>query len=64
MIDGAVGVVDPEVDAEFAGADLLEDLLDVAGQGSRPDGPTPRNVRPAWRAIRRGSKRSANIFFM
>jgi hypothetical protein len=32
MIQGAVGIVDSEVDAELAGADLLYDRLDVAAQ--------------------------------
>ena len=63
MIDRAVGIVDSEIDGESTGADLLHDLLDVAGQGCRQVVPAS-NRRPAWRARRRGSNRSASNFFM
>ena len=45
-VDGLVGVVDPEVDAEGAGPDLLEDRFDLVRQVTDAGGPScGRTVR-------------------
>ena len=64
MIHGAVGIVDSEVDAELAGTDLLDDLLDVAGQGCGQMVPARESCGLRGGRARLGSNRSASNFFM